>query len=96
MPAPSSRQRDPRTRLCAICRESLHPEEDLVVTPDFLADESDPFWPFSDAAMHRSCFLLWDRRKRFVARFNRAARGWVVDGYCQHMTGEGDVVSRQA
>jgi hypothetical protein len=63
---------------CALCREVIRPDEDAFITPDFLADESDPFWRFADAPMHRACFLVWDRRKAFVARYNRAARLWVA------------------
>ncbi len=80
---------------CAICGEPMRPDEDAVVTPDFLADESDPFWRFSDAAMHRACFAVWDRRKAFVARFNAVARRLVADGGPRpFMTAEGDVILR--
>lgn len=43
--------------------------------------------------MHRPCFLVWDRRKAFVARYNRAARLWVApDGSYPRMTSEGEIV----
>jgi hypothetical protein len=78
---------------CAICGEVIRPDDDAFVTPDFLADESDPLWRFADAAVHRPCFLLWDRRKAFVARFNRAAKLWVApDGSRPWMTSEGVIV----
>jgi hypothetical protein len=78
---------------CALCREVLRPDDDVLVTPDFLADETDPFWRFADAAMHRPCFLVWDRRKTFVARYNRLARRWSgPDGSYPFMTSEGDMV----
>ena len=78
---------------CGLCGEAIRPGEDALQTPDFLADETDPFWRFSDAAMHRACFLVWDRRKAFVARFNRAARTWVgTDGSHSRMTSEGEIV----
>ncbi len=95
MPPLPWRRRDPRTALCALCRESLRADDDLVIIPDFLADDRDPFWRFSDSIMHRVCFLLWDRRRDFIARFNRAVRGWVVDGQYQHMTSEGVIVVRR-
>ena len=44
---------------CALCGEAIRPQEDALVTPDFLADESDPLWRFADAPMHRACFLVW-------------------------------------
>jgi hypothetical protein len=78
---------------CALCGQTIRPSEDALTTPDFLADDSDPFWSFTDAAMHRACFLVWDRRKAFVARFNRAARSWVEsDGSHPRMTSEGEIV----
>lgn len=78
---------------CALCREVIRPNEDAIVTPDFLADETDPFWRFSDAPMHRACFLVWDRRKIFVAHYNHLARRWLApDGSHPHMTSEGEIV----
>ena len=77
---------------CALCGEVIRPEEDAFVTPDFLADEADPLWRFADAPMHRACFRVWDRRKVFVARYNRLARGWVApDGSYPRMTSEGEL-----
>ncbi|MGH7508933.1 MAG: hypothetical protein ACREMZ_05640 [Gemmatimonadales bacterium] len=78
---------------CAVCGEVIRPGEEAFVTPDFLADEADPFWRFADAPMHRACFLVWDRRKAFVARYNRAARLLVApDGSRPRMTSEGEIV----
>ncbi len=80
---------------CALCREVIRPDEDAFITPDFLASESDPWWRFADAPMHRACFLVWDRRKAFVARYNRAARHWVApDGSHPRMTSEGEIVRK--
>jgi hypothetical protein len=79
---------------CAICGEVIRPEEDALVSPDFLADETDPFWRFSDASMHRACFLVWDRRKAFIARYNRTAQRWLaLDGSHPHMSSEGYIVT---
>jgi hypothetical protein len=79
---------------CELCREAISPGDDALVTPDFLADEADPLWRFANAAMHRACFLVWDRRKEFVARYNRTARGLATpDGCYPRMTGEGVVIS---
>jgi len=80
---------------CPLCNETIRPDEDLVVIPDFLADENDPFWRCSDAAMHRACFVVWEQRKTFIARFNQVARRYrSEDGTYQHMTAEGDIVLR--
>jgi hypothetical protein len=83
------------TATCAICRHAVRPEDDVVITPDFLADDTDPLWRFTDAVIHRPCFLLWDQRKSFVARYNRVARHMMVtDGSYPHMTSEGQIVQR--
>jgi hypothetical protein len=82
---------------CALCGEVIRPHDDALITPDFLADETDPLWRFSDAAMHRACFLVWDRRKTFVARYNRIALRLVApDGSYLHLTSEGELVRRSA
>jgi hypothetical protein len=79
---------------CALCGDTIDPREGALVTPDFLADDGDPLWRFSDAAMHRPCFLVWERRKQFVDRYNRLAARWVApDGTRPWMTAEGEVVS---
>jgi len=76
--------------LCALCNDVIRPDEDAFVTPDFLADDSDPFWRFSDAPMHRACFLVWDQRKAFVYHYNQRARRWATaGGPCLRMTSEG-------
>jgi hypothetical protein len=81
---------------CALCGEAIRPDDDALVTPDFLANDADPLWRFADAAMHRACFLVWDRRKAFIARYNRLARGWVAaDGSYPLMTSEGELVRRR-
>ena len=78
---------------CALCGATIRRGEEALVTPDFLADEADPLWRFSDVAMHQACFLVWDRRKAFVARFNAVARQMRgSDGSYPHMTSEGEVV----
>ena len=83
------------TATCALCHQSIDPDADAVVTPDFLADETDPFFRFSDATMHRACFIVWDKRKLFIAHLNRIARHLVAeDGTYPQMTSEGDLVQR--
>jgi hypothetical protein len=80
---------------CALCGETIRPDEDALVTPDFIADEGNPFWRFADAPMHRACFLVWDRRKAFISQYNRLARRWLApDGSYPRMTSEGEMVSR--
>ncbi len=81
---------------CALCGETIRPGEDSLVTPDFIANDADEFWRFADAAMHRACFVVWDRRKAFIARYNGLARRWLApDGSHLFMTSEGDLVRRE-
>lgn len=83
--------------ICALCGEAIRPDDDAFVTPDFIADEADPLWRFADAAVHRPCFLVWDRRRTFIARYNRIARRLVgSDGSYLHLTAEGELVTRRA
>lgn len=85
----------PGRDVCALCGEAIRPGEPALDTPDFIADEHDPLYRVSDAAVHRACFAVWEGRKRFIARFNRAARALAAeDGSHPHMTAEGDVVRR--
>jgi hypothetical protein len=82
--------------VCALCHEAIDPSADAVVTPDFIANEADPFFRFSDASMHRACFVVWDQRKAFVARFNRVGRSFPAeDGTYPQMTAEGELVRRR-
>jgi len=82
---------------CALCLQAIKPDDDALVTPDFIADDSDPMWRFADAPMHRACFLVWDRRKAFIARYNRLARRWLApDGTHPRMTSEGELVNCSA
>ena len=83
---------------CALCGVAIRPDEDAFVTPGFLADDADPFWRFSDAPMHRACFLVWEQRKAFVARFNAVARAQLVadDFSYPHMTSDGELIRRWA
>jgi hypothetical protein len=82
---------------CVLCGEAIRPEDDALVTPDFLADETDPLWRFADAAMHRACFGTWDKRKAFISRYNRLARRWLTaDGSYPRMTSEGTLERTRA
>ena len=37
--------------LCALCGDVIRPQDDALITPDFLADDTDPLWRFADAPM---------------------------------------------
>lgn len=54
---------------CALCGRVIESEDDFVATSAFLAREH-RLWRYSDAAMHRACFLRWQDRWTFVHAFN--------------------------
>lgn len=58
---------------CPLCEQLLGDTEPLVATWHFMADPFHPLYAFSDAAMHQSCFLRWNKREEFVRLFNEAA-----------------------
>jgi hypothetical protein len=55
---------------CSICGAVLNKGDDIVATSHFIGDQNDPLWRFSDSAMHRSCFLGWEFRDKFIEKFN--------------------------
>jgi hypothetical protein len=59
---------------CPLCGRVLHQGDELVATSHFIADPRDPLWCYSDAGMHRSCFLTWEHREAFRVRYNEAVR----------------------
>ena len=79
---------------CPLCNAVLQAEDDLVATSHFIDTPSDSLWQFSDAAMHRHCFLSWELRPQFVARYNQivGAITW-GNGTYHHMTDDGTIQS---
>ena len=53
-------------------------------------------WKYSDAAMHRRCFVAWDHRAAFVAKYN-ATVGQVVwgNGTRQRIELDGRIIFEQ-
>lgn len=45
--------------------------DEIVASSHFIGDQNDPLYRYSDSGMHRDCFLNWDLRADFVARFNQ-------------------------
>jgi hypothetical protein len=78
---------------CALCGVALVQGDDLVATSPFIADEKDPLWKYSDAGMHRDCFLAWECRAAFVEKFN-AAWGQEIwgNGTRHRMKADGTIV----
>jgi hypothetical protein len=58
---------------CALCEEALTESDDVVATSHFIGDENHLLWRYSDANMHKTCFLRWEHRAVFVATYNAQA-----------------------
>jgi hypothetical protein len=59
---------------CPLCGEVLYEEDDCVATSHFLFP-GHPLVRYSDANMHRTCFLRWEHRAAFVKAYNEEAGG---------------------
>jgi hypothetical protein len=79
---------------CALCDSVLKMDDAIVATSHFIADLQHPLYRFSDAAMHKTCFLDWDQRQTFVDLFNQIIGGitW-GNGTNQFMRDDGTIVS---
>ncbi|HTQ49960.1 MAG TPA: hypothetical protein VMJ12_04555 [Candidatus Acidoferrales bacterium] len=82
---------------CKICGEVIDQNDDIVATSHFIADRKDSLWPYSDAPFHKRCFLTWDRREEFVARFNEIATPRVFgSGNYHQMQNDGSIIQVKA
>ena len=79
---------------CALCSAILIAGDELVATTHFIADPSDQLWRFSDAAMHKECFLNWEHMQEFIDKYN-AVVGSITwgNGTHHHMTDDGRILS---
>ncbi len=86
-----------RGTACALCERVIGDSDEVVATSHFIADRSDPLWPFSDAAMHATCFAEWPLREEFIVRFNAVAGQHVFGNGMRHrMEPDGSIVSEKA
>jgi hypothetical protein len=79
---------------CSLCGIVLEEGPDIVATPHFIEDQTDPLWKYSDSGMHRRCFLAWEHRAAFVEKFNAAfgSRVW-GNGTRHRMQLDGTIVT---
>jgi hypothetical protein len=78
---------------CALCGQIIGKDDQIVATSHFIGDDSDPLWRFSDAAMHKACFLEWDQRDHFIEKFNQIVPSITRGNIYHHMTEDGTIVS---
>lgn len=79
---------------CAICGHALDLYVRFVSTSHFIADEGDPLWRYSDAAMHSECFETWKHRSEFIDKYNNTI-GQITwgNGTRHHMNADGSIDS---
>ena len=82
---------------CAICAQILKDkpcdEREYVATSHFIGDRSHHLWRFSDAAMHKQCFMNWEHRKEFVQLFNKTVSKQVSgSGFSHRMNDDGEII----
>jgi hypothetical protein len=78
---------------CAICDVVLDDDADLVSTSHFIAERGHRLWSFSDAAMHRRCFLAWEHRAEFIELYNNTVGTQIWgDGTRHHMHPDGSIL----
>lgn len=69
---------------CSVCGKVIDERDQIVATSQFITDANDPLWKFSNTAMHKRCFLGWDRRSEFIDRYNQIASGSTSRGATYH------------
>ena len=81
---------------CSLCGKAIVADQKTVATSHFIADRDDRLAPFSDSAMHHSCFLAWDQREAFVAKFNKVVSEITFgNGTYHRMESDGTIVVLQ-
>jgi len=60
---------------CKICDRLIEDTDERFYTSSFLAT-THPLWRYSDATMHASCYMGWDRRAEFASEYCESTRGW--------------------
>lgn len=59
---------------CALCGRVLAAEDEVRGLPHFITDRTDPFYRFSDAAVHEACYREWRERKVFEKKYKAFER----------------------
>ena len=68
---------------CALCERVIEAQDDIVATSHFLGP-GHQLWRYSDAPMHRECFLAWGDRRAFVDSFNSIVGPHVAGNGTRH------------
>jgi hypothetical protein len=58
---------------CALCGRVLAADDDVRGLPHFITDR-DPFYRFSDAAVHEACYREWREQRCFEKKYKTFER----------------------
>jgi hypothetical protein len=73
---------------CPLCGRVIQVDDDYMGTPHFLP--SGPLSRYSDAGIHRDCFMAWPKAGEFRLAFNEVGRSWL--GGPRQMLEDGSIV----
>ena len=59
------------TTKCSICGCVLESLEDATGLHHYIDDPKDPFWRFSDSAVHISCYNTWPLKTQWEEKYQR-------------------------
>lgn len=80
---------------CPLCTEILETGQELVATSHFITDSKHPLWIYSDAGMHKKCFLGWKHRTEFITMYNEFYRKYVFgNGTVLFMLDDGEIIRK--
>lgn len=80
--------------LCALCHKVIKEKDEVVASTHFNIDAEDPLWRFSDAALHKNCFLEWNQRAAFVEKYNESVESLTSgNGAPHYMDADGSIVT---
>jgi hypothetical protein len=60
----------PGHSVCRHCGEVLQHDDDVFLLPAACLPDWEPMANFREAPFHRSCWLVWPHRERFIERVN--------------------------
>jgi len=55
---------------CSLCGKVLNDADEIVATQAFIQDRNNPLWRYSDSAMHKPCFFIWNKKEEFISMYN--------------------------
>lgn len=57
--------------VCQLCGLEITSSEESLGYSDFIENKEDEFYSYSPSSFHRVCFNTWDRKGKFLERFDQ-------------------------